>query len=135
MGNLNVIGAIMAMLAAIQSSSAQAEPHWVMVAESSTSGTTTYIDINSIRRGGDVVRAWQLNKYPNDKNGWKETRALMEENCASDQSRLLQLIVYFVDGTNSTNFDVSDWIYVTPDTMQAKNHEYACNYKGIDAGN
>ena len=106
---------------------ALAEADWVQVNKIDDGTQTSYIDKSSIRITGPIRRYWQRLDFVNDRDGWKQSVALYESNCTTDQRRILQLTVYMVDGTNDTT-TVKDqlWHYVIPDTVAADLHNYVC---------
>ena len=116
-----------AALLLLTATPALAEADWVEVGKSADGTKTDYIDRSSIRITGPIRRYWLRSDYVNDRDGWKQTKALHEDNCASGQRHLLQFTIYKVDGTNtSSTAPDQSWNYVIPDTMDAVDHDYVC---------
>ena len=118
---------LIAALLLLTATPALAEADWVKVSESDDGTITSYVDRSSIRITGPIRRYWKRADYVNDPDGWEQTKTLYENNCATGQTRLLQLTVYKVDGTiQTTPASVDPWTYVAPGTVGATIHNYAC---------
>ena len=114
-----------AALLLLTATPALAEADWVEVSKSDDGTQTLYIDRSSIRITGPIRRYWERTDYLNDRKGWKQDVTLFETNCTTGQRRILQLIVYKVDGTNESASD-GTWKYVAPDTIGAAALDYVC---------
>ena len=120
--------ALIAALLLLTATPALAEADWVKVVDSADGNLRTiYVDGSSIRASGAVRRYWARADWVKHPKGWKQTKTLSEDNCATGQTRILQLSVYKVDGTRKAHpASVGPWDYVTPGTVGAAIHNYAC---------
>jgi hypothetical protein len=117
-------------------SSGPAFAEWVEVADSNQEGMTTYVDLDSIRRKGDLAKMWQLFDFKNvqiSKMGrsFLSMRAQIEYDCLEEQSRSLALTV-FTDNMGkggvvpSTRIKESEWEPVAPASMAQRLWKVAC---------
>jgi hypothetical protein len=91
---------------------------------------TSYVDVSSFRRDGNVVRAWEKAIYSATNNrNWREARTLSEFDCSSKQTRILTITVYFKDGKVETESAGTDWRYVVPDTVGDSILDFVCALK------
>ena len=98
---------------------------WVEVSVSDA-GDITYVDRSSISRSGPIIRYWQRREISSADPERKETISLRENNCATGQTRVLQLTTYTRNGKNITSSDPGLWDYVTPDTVGMTAHKFLC---------
>lgn len=118
------ISVVAALLFIIPSPALAAD--WVLVGTAVDESITLYIDTSSIKSNGSIRRYWQRIEEVNDPKV-KTTLALYESNCATDQRRRLQLIIYLVDGTNESYPNLSKpWAYVAPGTGTEVAHNFVC---------
>jgi hypothetical protein len=118
---------VLSVLAAVLMAAPTSAADWVR--SEVTIDQTSYVDSASLRRAGDVVRAWEKTTYPpTNPKKWKEVKSLSEFDCASRQSRVLTLTVYFTDGNNETENKVTEWKYVVPETVGESILDFVCNF-------
>ena len=115
-----------AMLAAVLPSNAWAASDWVLAASAQDGTSTVYVDRNSIRRTGAVVRYWRRSDFVNDPNGKTQSIALSEANCTTGQARILQLTQYYSDGRSYGGPGSGPWFYATPDTLSEGLQNFVC---------
>lgn len=83
------------------------------------------VDRSSIRITGPIRRYWTRTDYVNHREGWKQIKALYESNCATGQSRLLQIAYYKVGGTTGSGTDEpSPWKYFITAPVMQDVHDY-----------
>ena len=104
-----------ALLSLVVASPAFAEAHWVEFA--SNEKTRAFIDPATVKQTQSTVRYWTRYEYSSDKEGWKSSVTLREMDCAKERSRILQTVVYLTDGSIQNSADMSEWLFVTPDTF------------------
>ncbi len=117
-------------------SSDPAYAEWVEVADSNQEGMTTYVDLDSIRRKGDLAKMWQLFDFKNvqiSKMGrsFLSMRAQIEYDCLKEQSRSLSLTVFTENMGKggvvpSTRIKESEWEPVAPASMAQRLCKFAC---------
>lgn len=79
---------------------------------------SSYVDLDSIKRNGDIVRYWIHIDYIKIENQIIKVRILQETNCENSEYRSLVFVNYYSDGSNkSTNNKNSDWNVIVPDTI------------------
>jgi hypothetical protein len=89
-----------------------AQTDWFFVALTS-SGNTIFIDKKFTRASNGIIRVWQKNVSPDD----SYIIALGEWNCAKKSFRLVQSIMYDINGVASDRSDKpSQWRIVIPDS-------------------
>ena len=114
-------------------SSATAYAEWVSI-RVSQSGTTTYVDRDTIHRTGDLVKMWELNDYKAThtnagKSSWSH-KALNVYDCAEEQSR--ELAEYDYSGQMGTGEIVysstspDKWVPVIPGSVGKALWKFAC---------
>jgi hypothetical protein len=109
---------VMMLLLAAMSSSAMAE--WVLVGEG-TNGTNFYIDPKTIKKDGNLRRAWLVTDLPTaDDRGIHSRLALQEFDCKGERRRTLSLSVHsgpMAGGNVIRNQDSQgNWQYIAPGT-------------------
>lgn len=102
---------------------------WVRVA-SDNLGAVYYIDSESIRRTGDIVRYWLRVDYSNDATiAWRETKSYYKADCAAWTLLELQQTNYdargFVVGSQAWS-DYGAMRQIIPDSTGEAAAEYAC---------
>ena len=116
-----------AALLLLTATPALAEADWVHVGTGTDETQKDYIDRSSIRVTGQIRRYWVRRDLVNNPDGWKQTVALIENNCASGQWRQIHLTVYYVDGKVSTSkAPDQSWDYVVPGSVGRIEHDYVC---------
>jgi hypothetical protein len=114
-------------------SSGPAHAEWVSFAESD-SGATVYVDRDTIRRNGDVVKWWELMDHKTVQTGAGESflsvMAQNEYDCAEERHRTLA-VTYFSGNMGSGNVVYSDsdeqsWEPVQPQSVGQTMWELAC---------
>ena len=124
-----LMSCIFVVVSAIYFSAGEAA-NWKSITESDDGNTALFVDEESMQSSSDgIMRAWLklVNKKPQD----VETRLISsyldyrEFNCAERRARSLKTIYYYTDGTNDSSGE-DEWLYVTPDTIQAGIYDYVC---------
>jgi hypothetical protein len=103
---------------------------WKLITESEDGNTSLLVDEESIQPlSSGTMRAWLklVNKKPQDVESKHISSYLdyREFDCAERRARSLKSIYYFTDGTNDSSGE-DEWLYVTPDTIQAGIYDYVC---------
>jgi len=107
---LNLIG--ICLLFFISFTNVGAQTDWFFVALTS-SGNTIFIDKKFTRTSNGIIKVWQKNVSPDD----SYIIALGEWNCAKKSFRLVQSIMYDINGVASDRSDKpSQWRIVIPDS-------------------
>lgn len=126
---LSHIGGCFSMsLMLIVCNSAGAEP--VKVTESNSA--TYYVDLNTIKKKGDLRRAWVINdKVVRDSSGALSIRVLDESDCQEERHRILSYS-YHADhmarGTILRSGDVqTEWEHIPPGSTGAKILQVVCS--------
>ncbi len=86
-----------------------------------------YIDTASIKRAGSFIRYWNRIVYENDIKRREYTVTLTEANCSTGQARILQLSVYYFDGTNKSDNRATQWAYPVPETFGEAEFNFVCS--------
>jgi hypothetical protein len=119
---------ILAGLSVIYFSAGEAA-NWKPITESEDGNTSLFVDEESIQSSSGVMRAWlkMVNKKPHDVecNLISSYLDYREFDCAERRARSLKTIYYYTDGTNDSTGE-DEWLYVTPDTIQAGVYDYVC---------
>ena len=106
---------------------ALASPSWVKVSEGDNKAETSFLDTSSVRIGGEIRRYWLRTDFVNGPKGWKQVRALQEDNCETDMTRVVAANFYYNDGSvKSVRNDNADWEYIAPGTVAASQHKAVC---------
>lgn len=100
---------------------------WVYAASTAT-GFSMDVDRSSIHRSGDTVQYWQRTTYhPKNLPAWEKYVILIEGNCATGQSRELQITVFKLDGSvSSTESNPGQWTYNPPESISEATLKVAC---------
>jgi hypothetical protein len=120
---------LLALLLALLSSSANAD--WIIIDESSI-GNKFYVDLDSKKTNGNIVKFWQFNDYSEKNFGdGKSGRYLNEYDCKNEMSRLLYVTVF--SGHNLTGYTLVDkqspkqfWEPIPPNTTEYKIFKAVC---------
>jgi hypothetical protein len=121
------------MLLMLNSVPAYAE--WVKIGTSeSLGGYTVYVDPNTIRRNGDLVKVWALTDYTTIQTvadlSFLSSKAQSEFDCAEERQR--ELAVTWFSGSMGngngvwTNFDETTWRPVAPGSVGQGLWDFAC---------
>lgn len=111
---------------------------WILMG--STDNATSYIDTESYKRTGSIVRFWQLDNFliPQSVNGnnkfYLSSKAKKEMNCNTEESLLLAIIDYSEnDGNgkvvNSFQYDDKQFRHIVPETIGHTIFKFVCNKK------
>jgi hypothetical protein len=101
-------------------------------------GYTAYVDPNTVRRKGNLVKMWSLRDFKtrqsNGRNSYFSTKSLDEFDCTEEQLRTHAVYIYPGQmGTGEAvyfNTDLDDkWVPVMPDSMGEAKWEAACGKK------
>jgi hypothetical protein len=109
---------------------------WVVVSGNDKTGMTVYVDPDTIRRKGDLVKVWQLIDFKTMQGGRSPGRFLSTKfqkqfDCAEERLRLLACTDF--SGNMGTGepadayVDEGNWVPVEPDSINQALWEVACN--------
>lgn len=119
-------------------SSEPVNAEWVAIVENNQAGLIAYVDPETIRHKGDLVKMWILYDFKTVQAGefssYLSSRAQMEADCAEEHFRMQALSnlsgnmgngkVVYLD-----NIDHHDWKPVPPDTLVHQLWKVACGKK------
>lgn len=110
---------------------------WVLV--TSTENSFSYVDIESYKRTGHLVRYWELHNYTEPRNTTKNfsylsTKSKKEINCNTEETLLLAIVDYSEhhgEGKviNSFNYNDKEYKHIVPDTIGYEIYKFVCNKK------
>jgi hypothetical protein len=102
---------------------------WIRVA-SDRLGAVYYVDADSIRRTGNIVRYWLRVDYTNDRTiAWRETKSFYKVDCESWTHALIQSTRYDAQGSvvgTDTFSEYAAMSQMIPETTGEAAAEYAC---------
>jgi hypothetical protein len=118
-------------------SSGPAYAEWVAVGGNDQIGMTTYLNPDTIRRKGDLVKVWQLNDFKTvqtvDGNSFLSTKKQREFSCAEERTRVLAATQFSGNMGNGTvvsvNSNEQKWGPVVPESIGQTLWEFACGKK------
>jgi hypothetical protein len=116
-------------------SNSPAYAEWVEIAATDY-GMTVYVDSDTIRRKGDLVKMWSLLDYKTlqtDPGGsYLSTKQQGEYDCAEERMRFHALTSFSGNMENGTvvyNLDETKWIPVAPESRGQALWKFACGEK------
>ena len=122
------------MLLIAISTSALAE--WVVVAQNSDAGVTTYANTSKIKKVGKYVRIWTIKDYEKEQENtvsgppYLSSASLQEFDCKEEQYRLRSLTWFAGNMRNGdviyNGYLVDKWRVVSPDTLTDAMMKIAC---------
>ena len=109
---------------------------WVVVSGNDKTGMIVYVDPDTIRRKGDLVKVWQLIDFKTMQGGRSPGRFLSTKfhkqfDCVEERLRLLSCTDF--SGNMGTGepadayVDEGNWVPVEPDSVNQALWEAACN--------
>ena len=118
-------------------SSGPAYAEWVAIGGNDQIGMTTYVNPDTIRRKGDLVKVWQLNNFKTvqtaDGNSFLSTKKQREFSCAEERTRILAATQFSGNMGNGTvvsvNSNEQQWEPVVPESIGQTLWEFACGKK------
>ena len=122
-----IVGYCAAMLLVLASGNAVAE--WVQVAFSDTG--VYYIDPATIRKNGNLRRAWEIQDLKNrGRDGELSLRLLQEYDCKNDRSRILSLSLHAERMANgkvlASHPGDGQWDHIPPETIAEATFRFVC---------
>ena len=102
--------------------------NWLFIGEGKNSDDKYYIDISSITRTSNIVRAWvkDVIKQPNEKNQ-SYVLHYQEFNCEGKKVRFLSTSIYYNDDRLPfLSAKVSDWQFIPSDSVLERQLEFIC---------
>lgn len=122
-------GSLMTLLV-LRSGSAYAE--WVAIAGDDEAGMTVYVDPDTIRRNGDLVKMWHMSDRKT-MEGYGSIKTQREYDCAEARHRLLAATIFSGHMGQGTlldnNLKEGQWITVAPDGGSQALWKFACGKK------
>ena len=117
-------------------SSVPAYAEWMPV-NTSDEESTLYVDLDTIRRKGDLVKMWELLDYKTAQSvegvSHLSVKAQLEFDCAEERSRLLAFLQYSGNMGRGkvvlTSSNEAKWAPVPPDTIGLRLWTVACSKK------
>jgi hypothetical protein len=118
-------------------SSATASAEWVAIGSSdSLGGSTIYVDPDTIRRHGNLVKIWQLTDLKslqtNARYSYLSHKGQFEFECLEEQSRLLAFTIFSGNMGSGTVVDRGstpndEWVPVAPGSIARILWKRACS--------
>jgi hypothetical protein len=113
---------------------------WVLASGVDKAGMTVYVDPDSIRRKGNLVKIWSLWDYKTVQNGVKGSylsqQSQIEFDCAEERYRVLSVADYSRNMASgnlvySSSFDLTEvrWNPVFPGSVSLSVWKFACGKK------
>ena len=107
---------------------------WISVGGNDPIGMTTYVDPDTIRRKGNLVKMWQLNDFKTvqtvEENSFLSAKKQREFNCAEERTRILAATQFSGNmGTGRVvwvNSDEQKWEPIVPESIAQTLWEFAC---------
>jgi hypothetical protein len=126
------------LIALLSLSSGPAYAEWVLFSETQT-GLTVYVDPDTIRREGDLVKMWQLLDYKTIQtvagDSFLSSKTQSEYDCAGERMRVLEFMNFSGNmGSGSDNVvsivaDEKTWIPIVPESPGKRLWKVACAKK------
>lgn len=118
---------VFAALVAIALPAPALAAEWVLV-EANISGDRFYIDLQSIRTmPNGYKRMWIRNDFAKpDKDGETSLKYYREYDCIEKRNRFLSIRAFSGEQVTSTSSAVSEWEYVSPDSVQEGLFMFVC---------
>ncbi|RPH81530.1 MAG: hypothetical protein EHM80_02100 [Nitrospiraceae bacterium] len=118
-------------------SSAPAYAEWVMVVGNEEAGVTVYADPDTIRRTGNLVKAWHLNDFKSEQIvqgiSYLSVKAQHQYDCTTNRERILALTKFSGNmGRGKVVYKDSHarkWKPVTPGSVSHELGKMACSKK------
>ena len=121
-------------------SSGPAYAEWVAIGYSeSLGGYTVYVDLDTIRRKGDLVKMWYLLDFETIQtvagDSFLSSKSQHEYDCTEERDRILALTMFSGNmGSGKVVYSSSDkdkweWAPVQPDSISQTLWKVACNKK------
>jgi len=107
---------------------------WVSVGGNDPIGMTTYVDPDTIRRKGSLVKMWQLNDFKTvqtvEDNSFLSAKKQREFDCAEERTRILAATQFSGNmGTGKMvwgNSGEQKWEPIVPESIAQTLWEFAC---------
>jgi hypothetical protein len=111
---------------------------WFLIG--SAENHVSYVDTESYKQTGAIVRFWELRDYKEPRgiaeNGklYLSSKIKSEINCNTEQSTMLAIIDYSENKgngkvINSYDYNDKDYKHIVPDTMGYAIYKFVCNKK------
>jgi surface-adhesin protein E len=116
-------------------SSGPADAEWLWASANNQVGLTIYVDPETIRRNGDLVKLWQLYDYKTRQtvggDSFLSSKAQRQFDCVTQRTRLLAF-THFTGNMGSGNrvfsdLDESEWKPVAPGSVGQALWRFACS--------
>ena len=105
---------------------------WVFVSGDDEAGMTVYVDPDTLRRNGDLVKMWHLSDRKT-MEGYGSIKTQREYDCAAARHRLLAASIYSEHMGQGKllddNVKEGQWVPVTPDSSGRSLWKFACSKK------
>ena len=105
---------------------------WVIVSSDDETGMTVYVDQDTIRRNGDLVKMWHLSDRKTTE-GYGSIKTQREYDCAAARHRLLAASIFsgHMGGGKvlEDNVNEGQWISVAPESSGQALWKFACGKK------
>lgn len=105
---------------------------WVYVTGDDETGSTIYVDPDTIRRNGNLVKMWDL-RDRKTMEGYGSIKSQFEYDCAEDRQRKLASLMlsgHMGRGKVIVNsLDEGKWNPIVPDSVNKTLWKYACDKK------
>ncbi len=105
--------------------------NWTYIASDLRTGTEFYLDKENISSSSDgfLIKAWLKEKIKQPhKDNISHGRHYKEFDCKEKMFRYLLTTYYYTDSTPSIAFsEISNWVYVIPETAYDNIHKYLCS--------
>lgn len=101
---------------------------WVEVVSAENDVSRHWIDVNSIKRKGDIVTYRERAEINDDENDWEMAHVTSRMNCKTSQVHPDLFEITFEDGKTETfkNPDSNVWNQIRPDTVGADIRDFVC---------
>lgn len=123
------------LLALLFFASLQAKAEWIDVAESE-SGVIFYVDKETIKKEGNLVKVWVLINYKKaGRSGQLSSKHKQEYDCAKERTRDVSVTGYSRNmgkgDVIATGHYLSEWSEIAPDTVQREVMQFVCKNRAI----
>lgn len=104
----------------------QAEPNWVKSTNTSNDEATDYVDVNSIKRDGDLATIRIRSVFFKGKSSLREGEGVLEVNCKTNSARLLSMNLISNEGKPINIDRPGQWTQIATNSPADNAAQYAC---------
>lgn len=111
---------------AAQAAPEREEPNWVKSIDTSNEEATDYVDVNSIKRKGDIAQIRIRSVFFEGKSSLREGEGVLEVNCRTNMARLLSMNLISNDGKPINVDRPGQWTQIVARSPADNAAQFAC---------